>query len=76
MMYITYRDGTGPVEARIEKAVRLFYADRRVLPAAIVVNPNELDGAREAIKVLALRTPVKSVGGCLVPEVWLEVAEC
>lgn len=68
----TYR-GVGDVETRIKVAVGRFYKSRGVLPAAIVVNKCELDGARVVVKTLALRMPVGSMGGCLVPEVWLEV---
>ena len=73
--FITYRDGTGPIEARIETAVADFYKGRGQLPAAVVVNPNELETALAAAGALSLSVPVESVGGCLVPEVWLEVAE-
>jgi len=72
-IYLTYRDGAGEVEARIKAAVTSFYRTRGRLPDSIVVNPTELEAARAAIEVLALNTPIESVGGCLVPEVWLAV---
>jgi len=73
--FITYRDGAGPIETRIKAAVTTFYKARGVLPVGIVVNKVELDAAQEAVKALALRTPVRGNGGCLASEVWLEVAE-
>ncbi len=71
----TYRSGAGDVEERIKAAVGRFYRSQGVLPAAIVVNGRELDGARVAAETLALGMPVKGMGGCLVLEVWLEVVE-
>jgi hypothetical protein len=68
----TYR-GAGDVETRIKVAVGRFYKSWGMLPAAIVVNKCELDGARVAAETLELGVPVGSMGGCLVPEVWLEV---
>lgn len=72
--FITYRDGTGPLEGRIKKAVRLFYAARCALPIGIVVNPSEMVQAQAAAEALALSVlPVQSSGGCLLSEIWLEV---
>jgi hypothetical protein len=70
----TYR-GAGELEIRIKMAVAMFYKSWGVLPAAIVVNKRELDGARVAAGTLGLGVPVGSIGGCLVPEVWLEVGK-
>jgi len=46
-----------------------------VLPAGVIVNPTEIDAAQEAIKALSLSMPVANAGGCLLPEIWLEIAE-
>ena len=73
--FATYRDGTGKVEARIKAAVQAFYSDRQRLPASIVVNKSELDAARAAAEALALRLPVKGMGGCLCGETWLQLPE-
>ncbi len=51
--YLTYRNSTGPIEARIQSAVKAFYVKRQQLPAAIVVNPNEIDAALAAAGALA-----------------------
>ena len=76
MTFIVYRNGTGPVEQRIKAAALDFCRSRHRLPASIVVHKSELDVAREAVKSLELsRIPVEGCGGCLVPEVWLEVGE-
>ena len=63
----------GELETRIKMAVAMFYKSWGVLPAAIVVNKCELDGARVAAERLELGVPIGSIGGCLVPEVWLEI---
>ena len=69
----TYRDGAGDMETRIKRAVAMFYGSWGVLPVAIVVNKRELGAARVAAEALELGVPVGSIGGCLVPEVWLEI---
>jgi hypothetical protein len=71
--FITYRDGMDKLETRIKTAVGHFYQSRQRLPVCIVVNRSELDAARVAAETLALSVLVGSIGGCLVPEVWLEV---
>ena len=73
-MYKVYRDGGGPIEGRIETAVGHFYTAYGALPSAILVNATELDAAREAVEALLLNVEVTSTGGCLVPEVWLAMA--
>jgi hypothetical protein len=75
MTYRVYRNGGGTVEARIKTACQLFYKDRREAPAAVIVNPTELQAALEAREALALTIPVNVTGGCLIPEVWLELPE-
>jgi len=74
VMFVTYR-GAGTVEVRIQAVVGDFYRARNVLPAAIVVNPTELEAAQVAARALALKVPVRECGGCLIPEVWLEVTD-
>lgn len=70
--YKVYRNGGGPVESRIKTACQLFYRDRGTIPAGVVVNPTELQAARAACAALSLGVPVEAVGGCLIPEVWLQ----
>lgn len=72
-MYAVYRDGSGDLESRVKKAVAAFYRQRGALPARIVVNPTEAAAGAEAVKALGLAVPVEGSGGCLIPEVWLEV---
>ena len=43
------------------------------LPAQVVVNPTEHAQAEAAIKALGVKRSVGVTGGCLVPEVWLEL---
>ena len=73
--FVTYRNGTGPIETRIKTAMKTFYRSREELPAGIIVNATELDAAQEAVKSLALSVPVISMGGVLIPEIWLECPE-
>jgi len=74
--FVTYRNGGGRIEGRIKAAVGAFYTSRGVLPEAVIVNAREVDAARVAVEVLGLRLPIQTMGGCLLPEVWLEVATC
>lgn len=74
-IYLNYRNGYGDVEPRIRNAAKAFHSEHGLLPACIVVNPTELDKARAVCKALELKVPVKSIGGCLVPEVWLQIPE-
>ncbi|MBN1975945.1 MAG: hypothetical protein JW918_00965 [Anaerolineae bacterium] len=73
--YQVYRNGGGTIEARIKAACQLFYKDRRRAPVQVVVNPAEHQAAREACGALALAIPVASSGGCLIPEVWLQLPD-
>ena len=73
--FTTYRNGRDAMETRIKAAVQAFYSDRQRLPASIVVNKSELDAARAAAEALALRLPVKGMGGCLCGETWLQLPE-
>lgn len=69
----TYRDGTGSLERRIERAVARFHKDRGRLPAAMIVHSSEVADARTAVQALKLALPVRGSGGCIIPEVWLEL---
>jgi len=72
--HLVYRNGDGNIEDRLRAALACFYERYHRLPIAVVVNPSEVAGAKAALRALDLpRLAVQSVGGCLVPEVWLGV---
>ena len=70
-----YRNGGGTIEARIKAALVDFHKRRGTLPAQVIVNPTERDQATAAVKALEVKRPVGVSGGCLIPEVWLEIAK-
>ena len=63
------------LETAIKYAVKQYYTRHRRLPAAIVVNPRLEAEARAAVSRLELNVPVRTLGGCLVWEVWLEAEQ-
>lgn len=63
------------VQDRIKAAVTVYYQARRAMPAGIAVNPCELGTAVVATAALGLKIPVEGMGGCLIPEIWLEVPD-
>lgn len=69
----SYRNGTSKLEVRIKEAVSHFFKDRGELPAAVVVHRTEMDDAQAAVKTLDLSLEVRGSGGCLVPEIWLQL---
>jgi len=71
-MFLTYRNGNGPIESRIKAAVSHFYQANGQLPAGLVVHKSEVDGAQAAVLALGLALEVGGSGGCLVGEVWLQ----
>ena len=71
--YLTARPTGATVQDRIKAAMIAYYQARRSLPAGIAVSPRELGAAVVATAALGLKIPVEGIGGCLVPEVWLEV---
>lgn len=73
--FATARPAGATVQDRLRAAVTAYYQDRRALPAGIVVSPGELDAAKAAAVTLGLKIPVGGMGGCLVPEIWLEVPD-
>ncbi len=74
IQYLVYRNGHGNIEDRLRAALAYFYERYHCLPIEVVVNPSEVAGAKTALRALDLpRLAVQSVGGCLVPEVWLGV---
>lgn len=73
--YLTARQTGATVQDRIKAAVAAYYQAHRALPAGIAVSPGEVAAAASATAVLELRIPVRGIGGCLVPEIWLEVPD-
>lgn len=73
--YLTARPTGATVHERLKSAVAAYYQARRALPAAIAVNPAELPAAATAAAALGLKIPVVGMGGCLIPEIWLEVPD-
>ena len=74
--YRVYRHPHGDLTERLREALRDYYARYGRLPGAVVVHRSLKDEAAKALAALDLpRLPVKGVGGCLVPEVWLAMTE-
>jgi len=72
MAYHVYRYQHGDLPQRLREALRDYYARHGRLPSGVVVHKSLKDEAAKALAALELpRLPVKGVGGCLVPEVWL-----
>jgi hypothetical protein len=70
-VYLVYR-ASGDLTERLREALRDYYARHGRLPGSVVVHKSLVREAMEALAALDLpRLPVKGVGGCLVPEVWL-----
>jgi hypothetical protein len=70
--YRVYRYPHGDLKERLREALRDYYARHGRLPGSVVVHPSLKEEAAGALAALELpRLPVKGVGGCLVPEVWL-----
>jgi len=70
--YRVYRHPYGDLTERLREALRDYYSRHGRLPGSVVVHKSLVREAVEALAALALpRLPVKGVGGCLVPEVWL-----
>ena len=74
LTYSIYRNGrTGDgLQHSLKVALEDFYRRYRCLPLEIVVPTTQVDEARAALMALDLaRLPVRSGGGCLIPELWL-----
>ena len=69
--YRVYRHPYGALKERLREALRDYYGRHGRLPGSVVVHKSLVREAAEALAALDLRLPVKGVGGCLVPEVWL-----
>jgi hypothetical protein len=70
--YRVYRHPYGDLKERLREALRDYYGRHGRLPGSVVVHKSLVREAVEAMAALDLpRLPVKGVGGCLVPEVWL-----
>ncbi len=65
----------GTLQQRIQAAVERYKRSKGHAPAEIVVNRKEAEKARRVIKKMGLKTRVETIGGCLVPEVWVRVDE-
>jgi hypothetical protein len=73
-VYHVYRNGHSDLTERLREALRDYYTRYGQLPAAVAVHRSLVREAVEALAALDLpRLPVKGVGGCLVPEVWLPI---
>jgi hypothetical protein len=73
-VYRVYRDGRGDLKEWLREALRDYYGRHGRLPGSVVVHKSLVREAAEALAALELpRLPVKGVGGCLVPEVWLPI---
>jgi len=75
--YTVYRPKNWSVSLRdrIAAALDKYWKEAGGKPAAIVVNPREVENARQIVSDMGLNIDVKAVGGCLVPEVWLMMGE-
>jgi len=72
MAYHVYRYQHGDLMERLREALRGHYGRYGQLPGEVVVHKSLVQEAAGALAALELpRLPVKGVGGCLVPEVWL-----
>jgi hypothetical protein len=70
--YRVYRHPHGDLKERLREALRDYYGRHGRLPGSVAVHKSLVREAVEALAALDLpRLPVKGVGGCLVPEVWL-----
>jgi hypothetical protein len=74
--FLTYRNGGGDLESRIKGALASFWQTRHERPAAVVVHKTKAQEGQELLKRLAPGSDVavRGCGGCLVGEVWLEIA--
>lgn len=71
--FIAYRNGTEALERRIKLALAAFHKSFGRWPAAVVVPSSEIETAAPLVADLGVGCEVRGSGGCLVPEVWLEV---
>jgi hypothetical protein len=71
--YTLYRLREATLAQRITEALSHYSIHNAgALPRGITVNPKDLESAREIVRALDLTLPVKSNGGCLQGEVWLQ----
>ena len=73
--YIIYRNGSQTTAQRITAALAHYSQNNGALPAAVVVNPKDIEAATEHVKALDLALPVVGNGGVMAVECWLQVAE-
>lgn len=73
--FMVCRNHAVELETRIKAALEEFYAVHRQPPASMVVHTSEVSDAQAAVRQLAPDTgvEVRGCGGCLVPEVWVEL---
>ncbi len=72
--YRVYRCQHGDLTERLREALRDYYNRHGRLPPEVVVHKSLAREAADALVALELpRLPVKGMGGCLVPEVWLQM---
>jgi len=74
--FIIYRNGSQTLTQRLEAAMSHYHAHHEgQSPAAVAVNPKDLEAATETLKALDVTLPIVGNGGCMTVEVWLQVAE-
>ena len=71
--YIAYRNGSDELERRVKMALATFYKQHSRWPTAVVVHPSEVAEATALVSGLGVGCQVRGNGGCLKPEVWLEI---
>ena len=68
MVYRSHQD----LLERLKEALRVYYAQQRLLPPRITVHTTLVVAAQAALNELDVFTvAVEGLGGCLTPEVWL-----
>ena len=64
------------LENAVKDAVRAFYRRHGRLPVSVTVNPSRVEEVEAILQKLGLKNvPVRTLGGCLVWEVWLEAEQ-
>ena len=60
-----------PLNGTLKPPLESYRAKFNLYPLALVVNPKNVEQARQMIADLGLETEVTTSGGCLANEVWL-----
>jgi hypothetical protein len=87
MDYEIYRDGASKLRNHLQASIQAFYGRHGRLPVSVIVSKSKTsqkdegeqtleEKAKVALENLELPDlPVKTTGGCLAGEIWLEVGE-